>query len=161
MKKLQRMLSLLLCAAMLLSLMGCQQGDATPTTETTLPPTETTEPPSTEPELLTDYREAVAAIESAASMTLEITSKKTISQAGEVFYEDTYQTLTCAGLDTDAPSYHSAMTVSHTSTYSVTYDETYVDGSVQLFINGAKYILIRADEGVEVNGVNISIQHNS
>lgn len=28
-------------------------------------------------------------------------------------------------------------------------------------INGSKYILIRADEGVEVNGVNISIQHNS
>jgi len=28
-------------------------------------------------------------------------------------------------------------------------------------INGSKYILIRADEGVEVNGVNISIQHNN
>ena len=28
-------------------------------------------------------------------------------------------------------------------------------------IDGSRYILIRADEGVEVNGVNISIQHNS
>ena len=41
------------------------------------------------------------------------------------------------------------------------YEDTDVIARSARIINGSKYILIRADEGVEVNGVNISIQHNS
>lgn len=39
-------------------------------------------------------------------------------------------------------------------------DPAYSDLVETRIINGSKYILIRADEGVEVNGVNVSIQQN-
>ena len=127
-----RMLSILLCAALLLSLLGCTQDVHEETTQAT---TETTEPPVTEPEELTAYREAAAAVQAAASLTMRVTASKTVSVGGETFYQESRQTLSCAGLDSDTPSYHSQETVSHLSVYTTSYDEVYSDGTVYLTVD--------------------------
>ena len=137
MQNIKRVIALLLCAAMLLGLMGCQeQTDATePTTQTTEAPTETTEPPVTEPQELISYREAVAAIEAAPSLSMRISSTKTIRIAEETISEKSSQTLKCTGLDTESPRYQSEETVSHLSVYSTSYDEIYSDGTVYLTVD--------------------------
>lgn len=104
MKKFRKLLALLLCLAMLASLLGCQnQTDTTePTTETTEAPTETTAPPPPEPTAEELYAEARAALDALSDVTLSITEETTRVVAGQDFVEKSEITLTYAGIGTDA-----------------------------------------------------------
>lgn len=104
MKKLHRLLALLLCASMLLSLLGCQNntGTAEPTTDTTTAPTETTEPLPPEPTAEEIYAEARAVLDALSDVTLSITEETTRVIAGQDFLERSEITLTYAGIGTEA-----------------------------------------------------------
>ena len=133
MKKFTKLLALLLCAAMLLSLLGCQtQTDTTePTGEA---PTET-EPVPTEPDALSTYQAAIAPLEEASALSVQISTGKTTQVGGETFLETVEQTLLCAGLDTDSPSYQSDSDISYSSLYSVSYSEIFCDGTVYMTVD--------------------------
>lgn len=139
MKKMQRSLALLLCAAMLMSLLGCQtQPDTPETTETTQAPTET-DPPVTEPEELTAYRDAIAAVDAASSLSMRISTSKTTTIANETYEISSRQILLCSGLGTDQVRYQSEEAVSYSNLASLTYDEVYTDGVLYLNVNDNTY----------------------
>ena len=83
MKKLRKLLSLLLCAALLLPLIGCDNEPSVTepsTAETTAP---TTEPAPTEPSAEEIYSEARAALDALTDVTLSITEETTRAVAGQ------------------------------------------------------------------------------
>lgn len=135
MNRYKRLLALLLSIAMLISLLGCQSQEepSSPTTE----PTETTEPPVTEPAELTAYRDALAAVNAAESLSMRISATKTTAIAGATFTQESSQTLLCSGLGTDSPRYESSESVHYTGDYSVNYDEIYTDGVLYLTVDSA------------------------
>ena len=102
MKKLRKLLSLLLCAAMLLSLIGCDNEPSVTepsTAETTAP---TTEPVPTEPSAEEIYSEARAVLDALTDVTLSITEETTRAVAGQDFVEKSEIMLTYAGIGTDS-----------------------------------------------------------
>ena len=97
MKKVKSILALALCAAMLLSMVGCTQAPA----ETTAPPTQA---PATEPtELAAEelYAQAQASLDEADHISLELVVTTHIQLGDEVFSERSSQTLTYKDMGTD------------------------------------------------------------
>ena len=97
MKKLTRILALVLCAAMLLSMVGCTQKPA----ETTAPPTEAPTTVPTEPPADQVYAAAREALDNASHVTLELVVTTFTEVAGDVFSEKSTQTLTYKDMGTD------------------------------------------------------------
>ena len=97
MKKLTRILALVLCAAMLLSMVGCTQKPA----ETTAPPTEAPTTVPTEPPADQVYAAAREALDNASHVTLELVVTTFTEVAGDVFSEKSTQTLTYKDLGTE------------------------------------------------------------
>lgn len=96
--KFTRLIALLLCAAMLLSMVGCSQTPA----ETTAPPTEppTTAAP-TEPPADQIYAAARAALDSADHVSSELVITTLTTVAGDEFSQRSTQTLTYQGIGTE------------------------------------------------------------
>ena len=89
----KKLIAMMLCAAMLLSMAGCKQ-----------PPVETTAPPTTvpaEPTATDLYAEARAELESAGHISLELILTKYTTVAGDEFSEQSSQTLTYQGIGTE------------------------------------------------------------
>ena len=89
----KKLIAMMLCAAMLLSMAGCKQ-----------PPVETTAPPTTvpaEPTAADLYAEARAELESAGHISLELILTKYTTVAGDEFSEQSSQTLTYQGIGTE------------------------------------------------------------
>ena len=97
MKILTKILALVLCAAMLLSMVGCTQKPA----ETTVPPTQAPTTVPTEPPAEDVYAAARDALEQAAHVSLEILSTTHTYLGKEQFSERSTQTLTYKDMGTD------------------------------------------------------------
>lgn len=125
MKKTNRLLALLLCAALVLSLFGCTTDPA---------PTQTpTDPPApTDPPGANLYASALPALENAADVTLTITTSTSTIVAGQEFRKGSQQTLTRTGLGTQTPTIASTDVVNYDGINFVEYQETYVDGVLYL-----------------------------
>lgn len=95
MKKFTRLTALLLCVAMLLGMLGCTQDKPAETA----PPT--TAPVPTEPSVQELYADAGAALSSKKDLSLELLVTRTTTVAGDVFSEQSQQTLTWLGLGTE------------------------------------------------------------
>ena len=94
MKKLTKLTALILCAAMLLSMVGCTQAPV----ETAAPPTTAapTEPPAED-----IYAQARAALDQADHVSLELLITTYTTVAGDEFSEQSAQTLTYQGIGTE------------------------------------------------------------
>ena len=137
MKKFRRIASLLLCVALLCSLLaGCGNE---PTPDATPDPGLATEPPA--PTASEIYAQARAALDSAEDICLDVTVTTYTTVSGEEFSEQSVQTLTYQGLGTD--SFCADMDSSlyygiHLEDYdpeeaeSISYRETYVDGTLYI-----------------------------
>ena len=92
----KKLIAMLLCAAMLLTMAGCKQTPVETPEESTVAPT--TVP--TDPTVRNPYTEAVAQLESAGSVSLELLITKYTTVAGDEFSEQSTQTLTYQGIGT-------------------------------------------------------------
>ncbi len=128
-----RRITLLLCALLVLALVGCTGGPA----ETTLPPT--TVP--TEPPAASVYDGARQALDNARNITLDVTMTVYTSVNGDQFSERSVEALTYQGLGTEAFAVDSDGTVYYSihaenateenqENYNIPYRETYIDGTV-------------------------------
>ena len=99
MKKLNRILSLVLCAALVLSMVGCAGTPA----ETTAPPVETAAPTAapTEPAAADVYAAAREALDSASHLSMEVVVTTVTEVAGDEFSQKSAQTLTYKDMDTE------------------------------------------------------------
>lgn len=103
----RRILAIVLCLALLLSLYGCGQSSApaettaAPTEASTAAPTEATTVP-TEPPASDLYAQAKAPLLEAENLELLVTAEKTVSVGGETFRLNTEQTIRFNGIGTDA-----------------------------------------------------------
>ncbi len=96
MKNWKRLIALVLCLGMLLSLLGCT-GDPVETTAPTEPPTETpTEPPATDV-----YAQAREGLDALTDISLEVIISTYTTVAGDEFSQRSTQNLTYRGLGTD------------------------------------------------------------
>lgn len=125
MKKRNRLLALLLCAAMVFSLLGCNS-DPAPTD----PPA--TDPPPTEPPALEAYAEALPALEAASDVTLNITTFTQTYVAGEHLSKGSEQVLVYTGLGTDSPAVSSTDSVNFDGINYMEYREICTDGMLYL-----------------------------
>lgn len=128
-----RILSLLLCLLLMLSLAACDTQNPAPSTAAPTLPPETTVP--TEPPLdpLALYADAVAALEASEQYSLTVTRVKTVQLAGETFTEDYKQSVSRSG---------SIFKASNTITYSadqVFANEVWADGTAYLELNGSRF----------------------
>ena len=97
MKKMNRMLALVLCAAMLLSMVGCTQDPVQTTPPTTQAPTTVpTEPPAEDV-----YAAARETLDNAPHTSLEAVITTVMEVAGEEFSQKSTQTLTYKDMDTE------------------------------------------------------------
>lgn len=97
MKNLKKLIALVLCAALLLPLVGCKQEPM----ETTAPPTEPPTTAPTEPPAEDVYAEARAELDSAGDISLELLITKYTTVIGDEFSEQSTQTLTYQDVGTD------------------------------------------------------------
>ena len=97
MKKLTRLIALVLCAAMMISMIGCSQ---TPV-ETTVPPTEPPTTAPTEPPAEDVYAQARATLDNLTDVTLDIVYTIYTTVDGDEFSERSTQTLTYRGIGTE------------------------------------------------------------
>lgn len=97
MKKMQKMLALVLCAALLLSMAGCTK---TPV-ETTVPTTQAPTTVPTEPPAGDVYAAAREALDNASHVTTELTVSTVMDVIGDEYSQKSVQTLTYKDLDTE------------------------------------------------------------
>ena len=97
MKKLNRILALILCAAMLLSMAGCTQKPV----ETTAPPTEAPTTAPTEPPAEDVYAAAREALDKASHVTANLIVTTITNVAGDEISEKSTQTLTYKDMGTE------------------------------------------------------------
>ena len=97
MKKLTRLIALVLCAAMMISLVGCTQKPV----ETTAPPTEPPTTVPTEPPADEVYAQARAALDSLTDVTLDIVYTIITDVDGDEFSEQSTQSLTYKAIGTE------------------------------------------------------------
>ncbi len=97
MHKIRRLLSLLLCIALLIGLFGC----GTPATvdPATTPPTTQT---PTEPPVSDQYTQAAQPLRNAQDVAIDLTTKKTISSGAETFELVSEQKLILTGIGTES-----------------------------------------------------------
>lgn len=129
----RRILALLLAITLLISITGCGAEENPPTT--TVPATNATEPPVTEAPALHAYADARTLLENASQLRMKITTTKTTVVGGEEFTEKNMQTLLCAGLDTDSPTYSSHEDISYGSAYYVVLDEICAGGNLYVTVD--------------------------
>ena len=99
MKQMYRLLALLLCGAVVLSLCACtKKPDPVKPTD----PTVATDAPAPDDPGLQLYQTARAAVDSAQDVSLRISVKKSIAVGGETFEESSDQTLIYKGLGTSS-----------------------------------------------------------
>ena len=96
MKKMTKLIALVLCAAMLLSMVGCTQKPVETTVPTEPPTTVPTEPPAEDV-----YAQARAALDAATDISLELLITTYTTVAGDEFSEQSTQTLTYKGIGTE------------------------------------------------------------
>ena len=126
MKNIRKLLALLLCAALVLSLMAC--GKAPEPTDPPAPPTEPPTEAPTEPPVVDAYEEAAAALQAKDSMTLKVTSSETRKVSGETLTSSSKQTIIVTA---DAISAEIADTLGdYTTDYVQYYDGTSAYGSL-------------------------------
>lgn len=134
MTKTTRLLALLLCAAMLLSCIGCSQTPAA----TELPTTPPTEAP-TEPPADTVYQDAVAGLKNAADVTMEVDLVKTTTVGTETFTETISQTLIYSGLGTGALQISSEEELDYGLEETLAFSELYSGDTLYAVIDDAYY----------------------
>ena len=122
----KKLISLLLCIAMLVSLCGCGGGAA----ETTAPPTTEPAPPASEV-----YAEAAAKLSGLTNVVLDVTYNETMRLGTDVFETSTRETVTILGLGSETLAVSSE---GHTNagTYYTEHTEQYLDGVYYGTING-------------------------
>ena len=103
MKLTKRLLSVLLCAALLLSMAACGGNGQETTQGTTVPPTTVTEPPVTEPSAADLYAQAAAPLREKQDMTLEVTIRETLTAGPDKQNTTFTQNLAFFGTGTDDP----------------------------------------------------------
>ena len=94
----RKLIAMILCAAMLLSMAGCKQ---TPVETTEVPATAAPTTVPAEPTVRNAYTEAVAQLEAAGNVSLELLITKYTTVAGDEFSEQSTQTLTYQGIGTE------------------------------------------------------------
>jgi uncharacterized protein YbaP (TraB family) len=99
MKKLSKLISLLLCAALLLSLVGCTAKPAETTTPTTQPPTSA----PTEPAADELYAQARKALDEMTDISLALVITTSLRIGDDEFSEESTQVLTYKGIGTEDP----------------------------------------------------------
>ncbi len=138
MKKLNRLTALLLCAALLLSLIGCTADPPETTTPTTVPPT--TEPAPDAAQLYAQGREV---LDEAQDISLDVSITTYMNIGEDEFSEQSLQALTYRGLGSEElaiymeesirSSLHSEdITEEELEEEAVSYLETYSQGTVYL-----------------------------
>lgn len=124
----KKLIALLLCVALGLSLFGC----AAQTVETTPPTTLATQPP-TEPDAGALYEQARQTLDSAGDIALRLLVTTTVTVGGETFTEESTQSLTYEGRGTDDLRVRKEEALRYGLTdgeESVAYSEIYADGTV-------------------------------
>ena len=131
----RKLLALLLAALLVLNLFGCQSEPVEDQTDTTEQIQEELPP---EPSAAEVYGDAVAALNSKTSVTLDITEKTSIT-SGHMHVTDTESslTLTYSALDTEAPLvlYEESVDYSNFSSLDADtriYTELYADGKLYI-----------------------------
>lgn len=127
----RRILALLLCAALVFSLIGCTK-EPEPT-ETTA----ATQPTETEPTGLTAYNEARAAIDAAYTLTLRSTINRSTTIYGETISSITNQTLHYAGIGTDTLLVSCESNIAYASGYKTTTQEVWADNTLYITMDEA------------------------
>ena len=122
----RRLLALLLCAAMLLSLTGCGKEDPP---ETTSPDTVPTTAAPTEPAGELIYAEAKAKVAGNADQGVLITENRTITVGGESYLLESRQELRYTGMGTDQVLVSLTEEVEMGDTYDK-FKEFYADGTL-------------------------------
>ena len=139
----KKILALLLAAALLLCLFGCQE-QPDPTEPPTEPPVQATEPPAPDGKQI--YADAVAAL-SAADVTLDVVTVKTTTFGQEILTEETTGVLTYTGMGTEDPKFSWEETTSYwdvddegkiTAT-EVQYKEAYAGGTLYMELENKAY----------------------
>ncbi len=123
MKHLTRLTVLLLCAAMLFSMIGC-----TAVPEPTVPPTAAPTEAPTEPQASDLYTAACSATLAKEGLTMNISSTMTTSVAGQSLTQASEQVISYTGLGTDSMKYQSTENITYGEDHSYTYGEIFVDG---------------------------------
>ena len=128
MRKLRTLLALLLCASLLLGLLGCGAKEAAESIPTDPPVTEA----PTEPPVSDQYTQAALSLRNAKNLALELTTKKTISAEAGEFELVSDQELIFTGIGTDAfaASLKEELEIGE---YNDEFTEYYADGN--LFVN--------------------------
>lgn len=132
MKTSARVIALLLCAALLLGLLGCNQ-TAGPTVPA--PTAAPTEPPVTEPTAEDRYAAACSAAEKTSDLTMEISSVRTTTVGGQTFTESAEQTLNYAGFGTADLKFRSREEIRYGADMSYIYEEIYADGTLYVLMD--------------------------
>lgn len=126
----KRFTAIALCLCLMLALFsGCAQNNQ---------PTEDTTPTQTDPVLspaLSAYTQARAAVDNATDLQLQISISKTTAVGGEVFTEETSQTLRQTRDDAGNILSMSQETVNYGADHSVNYDEVYYGGTLFLTVD--------------------------
>ena len=143
MRKFVRLTALVLCAAMLLGLLGCTQDKPVETVPTT-------QPAPTEPPAVDIYTRAAAPVKEMSDLKLRISSMKTTTVSGETFEEKSEQRLNYVGLGTENMKMISEDVVSYDG-FSITYDEIFADGVLYVSVEDEAYFTgtITAQECVD------------
>jgi uncharacterized protein YbaP (TraB family) len=121
----KRITILALCLCLLLVLAGCNDTPAPTTVPTTVPPT-TTEPA---PDAAAIYGDAVALLNAASDITLRITTKQTMTVAGEHYSDIANQTIRYDGYGTETMT-ATAEDHSTYASYAATYNEVFAEGKI-------------------------------
>lgn len=126
----QKLLSLLLAGALLLSLAGCKTKDPEPTT--TAPTTEATEPPTTEAPKLTAqeyFSQAIEALKAESNVTMEFSAKETYNVWKDSYLCNTKGTAVYEDLQSDSPVIKVEGDVSYNRSASIPFTDFYFDNN--------------------------------
>ena len=132
MGKFKTLLSLLLCVALLLGMVGCGSSKPAEPEPTQPPVTEAPTEAPTEPPVADQYTKAAQPLRDAQNLAVKLTTKKAISTAMETFDLVSEQELTLSGVGTDA--FTASMSEElEIGEYNDEFTEYYADGV--LFVN--------------------------
>lgn len=130
MTQFRKLLALLLCAAMVFSLFGCNQEPVA-----TEAPTITTAPPATEPDAAELYANAAQTIRDAQNLTLKLYVEKTFEIGLDTYDTVSSQKLVLSGIGTDSLKASLSETL-NINDLEDTFDEYYADGTLYTTIAG-------------------------
>lgn len=123
----KRILSLMLCIAMLLSLTACGGSGGETTAPSTVPPTTT----ESGPDAAELYNTAADKVRSAVSMLIDYTLDKTMTLGGDTYLEKQVTSLSLSGLGTDG--------FAARATNAYTWGQDYYADTSDIFVDGVYY----------------------